>query len=401
MCNRAQASIKALQILGNSVRGISFTQWRLVFNAVCLLVLTYGCQLWYTGKQVPLVLKLQRVQNEAVRVISGSFSMAPRDPLHQILSIHPMDLRLNMLTLSSALRLYRLPHNSQPLKCLSGPWSEHSEHDLPIPAPPCKATKTALKWLASHIPSNGPCIEAFPPTPPTAPLWNRCLTIHPEGVEAATASPEQDLVRIFCLSILTSTGSPSGKPRGTTATLLYTGNIAWGLSMTCLGKTVTKFNSQLAAFQPALSLMELFLKINNHHGHILILNDTKAMVSKITDTRPGPDQPTTLETMWLIDHSLSNHTDCSFQLSWFNRREAQDAYNWAKFLVLNAIKDPLNPSLKPLYINFQCEQVKAITTRKWEECWHTNPCTSLAYCTACTKPPDGQPHPILQAQQQD
>ena len=159
-------SIKALQILGNSVHSISFTQWRLVFNAVCLLVLTYGCQLWYTRKQVSLILKLQRVQNEVVRVISGSFSIAPRDPLHQILSIPPMDLRLNMLTLSSTLRLYRLPHDSQPLKCLSGPWSEHSEHDLPIPAPPCKATKTALKWLALHIPSNGPHIEACPLTPP-------------------------------------------------------------------------------------------------------------------------------------------------------------------------------------------------------------------------------------------
>ena len=101
--------------------------------------------------------------------------------------------------------------------------------------------------------------------------------------------------------------------------------------------------------------MELFLKSNNHHSHILILNDTKATVSKIMDTRPGPNQPTTLETMWLIDHSLSNHADCSFQLSWFNRREAQDAYNQAKCLALNAIKDPLDPSLKPLSINFQCE----------------------------------------------
>ena len=105
--------------------------------------------------------------------------------------------------------------------------------------------------------------------------------------------------------------------------------------------------------------------------------------------------------MWLIDHSLSKHADCTFQLSWFNRREAQDAYNWAKHLVLNTIKDPLDPSLKPSSINFQHEQAKATTTQKWEEHWHTNPHTSLAYCTVCMKLPDGQPHPILQAQQQD
>ena len=86
----------------------------------------------------------------------------------------------------------------------------------------------------------------------------------------AAASLEQDLVRVFCLGILTSTGSPSGKPRGATAALLYTGNIAWGSSATCLSKAVTKFDSQLAAFQPVLSLTELFLKSNNHHSCILI-----------------------------------------------------------------------------------------------------------------------------------
>ncbi len=55
MCNRAHASLRALQLLGNSVCGIDFTQWRLAYNAICLPVLTYSCQLWYMGKQVTLV----------------------------------------------------------------------------------------------------------------------------------------------------------------------------------------------------------------------------------------------------------------------------------------------------------------------------------------------------------
>jgi hypothetical protein len=36
---------------------------------------------------------------------------------------------------------------------------------------------------------------------------------------------------------------------------------------------------------------------------------------------------------------------------------------------------------------------------KWEERWHANRRTSLAYRTACTKPPDGKLHPILHIQQ--
>jgi hypothetical protein len=45
MCNRARASLKALQVLGNSIRGLSMANWRLVLNAVCLPVLAYGSQM--------------------------------------------------------------------------------------------------------------------------------------------------------------------------------------------------------------------------------------------------------------------------------------------------------------------------------------------------------------------
>jgi hypothetical protein len=121
------------------MRGLDFTQWRLAYNTICLPVLTYSCQLWYKGKQVTLVQKLQRVQNEAVQIISGSFKTAHHEPLHELLSILPMDLQLNMLTKTSALRLYRLPHASQPLKCLKGTWSEPSPNDIPLPAPERKA----------------------------------------------------------------------------------------------------------------------------------------------------------------------------------------------------------------------------------------------------------------------
>ena len=94
MCNCTCASIKALQILGNSIRGLNFAQWRLAFNTIFLPVLTYGCQLWFTGKQKGLVKKLQTMQNEAIRIISGTFRTTPRDLLHQLLNIFPIDLHL-------------------------------------------------------------------------------------------------------------------------------------------------------------------------------------------------------------------------------------------------------------------------------------------------------------------
>ena len=94
MCNRARATLKALQLLGNSVRRLNQAWWKLAYNTICLPVLTYGCQLWFKGKQVMLVKKLQIVQNDVVKVMSGTFCTTPREPLHQLLNILPMDLRL-------------------------------------------------------------------------------------------------------------------------------------------------------------------------------------------------------------------------------------------------------------------------------------------------------------------
>jgi hypothetical protein len=49
VANRVKSTLKSLQLLGNSVRGLDFARWRL---AICLPVLTYGVQLWYKGQVV-------------------------------------------------------------------------------------------------------------------------------------------------------------------------------------------------------------------------------------------------------------------------------------------------------------------------------------------------------------
>ena len=62
-CNRARASLKALQLLASPSEGSTKLggDWP---TTPYLPVLTYSCQLWFTGKQVTLVKKLQTVQND-------------------------------------------------------------------------------------------------------------------------------------------------------------------------------------------------------------------------------------------------------------------------------------------------------------------------------------------------
>jgi hypothetical protein len=82
MCNWARASLKALQVLGNSIHGLSMANWRLVLNAVCLPVLAYGSQIWYlSGGAKGLINMLQRIQNDMVKQVTGAFCTVPREAL--------------------------------------------------------------------------------------------------------------------------------------------------------------------------------------------------------------------------------------------------------------------------------------------------------------------------------
>jgi hypothetical protein len=105
-----RVSIKALQVLGNTIRGLSMANWRLVLNTVCLPVLTYGSQLWFlTGAAKGLTNMVQRVQNDMVRQVTGAFRTAPHEPLLHFTRMLPMKFFIEKLTYTSALRLYRLP----------------------------------------------------------------------------------------------------------------------------------------------------------------------------------------------------------------------------------------------------------------------------------------------------
>ena len=171
MCNRTRASIKVLQLLGNLVHGLDHASWCLAYNTICLPVLTYGCQLWFTNKQKTLVQKLQTVQNKAVRVIVGAFHTAPHEPLHQLLSILPMDLRLMMLTQYTTLCLYRVSKESQLLKCLRGDRYVPGCDDLPLPIPNTNSSCMALCSLTDYVSLRGPRVDPFLELPPGAPYW--------------------------------------------------------------------------------------------------------------------------------------------------------------------------------------------------------------------------------------
>ena len=68
--------------------------WQLVFNVVCMPMLSYGCQLWVASRKYKsLCAKAQLVFNGSstwgIKVISGAFRTASQKPLHEFTRVLP------------------------------------------------------------------------------------------------------------------------------------------------------------------------------------------------------------------------------------------------------------------------------------------------------------------------
>ena len=94
-----------------------------------------------------------------------------------------MKVRLNMLLQNLALCLYKVPQESQLLRCLKGEWHMLDPSDPLLPTPNNNNTTSTLHKLATHVPANGPCINPFPPTPAAAPDWNSQVKVIPRNNE--------------------------------------------------------------------------------------------------------------------------------------------------------------------------------------------------------------------------
>ena len=110
MANRACSTIRSLSILGNSVRGLDYANWRRVFHSLILPVLTYGFPLYSTQHHITGLLNiLQVTQNDAVRKISGCFKTTPIIPLHYLTAIPPIKFTIKKLTSQFKIHVANLP----------------------------------------------------------------------------------------------------------------------------------------------------------------------------------------------------------------------------------------------------------------------------------------------------
>ena len=164
LATRTRSTVLTLGVLGNSIRGISYANWRRVFHSIIIPTLTYGAALWYTGiAQKGLTGPLQVAQNDALRKMCGVFHTTPVDPLHHVANILPIHYRLLSARDSFLARMKTLPPSHLLLTINSDP----ARRRLSIPT----ALTAVLPTSSNHVPN----------APPWARLWShpRCILLLP------------------------------------------------------------------------------------------------------------------------------------------------------------------------------------------------------------------------------
>src|SRR6266404_4005305 len=119
MANRTRASLRAVKVLGNSIRGLNLANWRLLYHAIVLPTLSYGSQLWWAvPRKTSLISTLRMAQHIGLCLITGAFRTTPTEPLHVLARVLPIHIYLEKLFSNSALRLLHLPSWAIPLQLL-------------------------------------------------------------------------------------------------------------------------------------------------------------------------------------------------------------------------------------------------------------------------------------------
>ena len=96
--NRAFSTIRALRMLGSSIRGLGTLQKRHAYQACALPVLTYGLPLWFAEDGAGIrswLSKINKVHSHACKWIAGCFRTTPIGAREVIAGLPPLVTLLN------------------------------------------------------------------------------------------------------------------------------------------------------------------------------------------------------------------------------------------------------------------------------------------------------------------
>ena len=145
--NRAFSTIRALRMLGSSIRGLGTLQKWHAYQACALPVLTYGLPLWFAedGAGVKSRLtKINKVHSHACKWITGCFRTTPIGAREVIAGLPPLVTLLNAQLHGFRARIAALPPNHVLCTAMTQKWTNPANASI------------SRKTRPTHLPSDVP-----------------------------------------------------------------------------------------------------------------------------------------------------------------------------------------------------------------------------------------------------
>ena len=145
--NRAFSTIRALRMLGSSIRGLGTLQKRRAYQACALPVLTYGLPLWFAENGAGIksrLSKISKVHSHACKWITGCFRTMPIGAREVIAGLPPLVTLLNAQLHGFHARIAALPHNHILHTTMTQKWTNPAYASI------------SRKTRPTHLPSDVP-----------------------------------------------------------------------------------------------------------------------------------------------------------------------------------------------------------------------------------------------------
>jgi hypothetical protein len=112
VANKAERTLRALRVLGGTVRGVRGSALRSMYLACVRTVMEYGCEVWLSG-DANQIKKLESIQYEALKRVVGAYKGTAGDVLEKEAAVPPLRIRLeHVLELKLTRILFRANHEN-------------------------------------------------------------------------------------------------------------------------------------------------------------------------------------------------------------------------------------------------------------------------------------------------
>jgi hypothetical protein len=126
---------------------------------------------------------------------------------------------------------------------------------------------------------------------------------------------------------------------------------------------------------------------------VVFLIPSNPALNRALDASPHEEQVASIGHLRKLGELLSTYPNTQVRLQWLPKKVSFVGFRMARQLAFKAVRtaDPTDLH-EPQSIKMQKDAAKRTVIATWEDRYHSNPRSSMAFKTALRNPPDGKAH---------